>query len=586
MSLAVSQPATEASHSAELTTVSNPRPMLARLWLRIPIFLLLVAIACLACSKGLEFRRWAWDYTAQRNLRYYGDVSNGFGWGRVSNSVNLFNVYDLYSAGRINGPNGLDYTPLRLTIVTLWNHWAETKLGYTGSWNGSYELTWFMLTANTTAEFLSSVFVFLLIRHWIIRHDNATRPLLSPAPPFRGVFRGLLGAAFFWFNPAVVWDGHCFPQWDVWNAPFFLAAAYLACCEGWFAAGLCVVIGAFLKGQILLVAPIFLIWPIAQGRPGSAIRFICGFVLGGAMIALPWFNVSKPAIIWFLMAMAAIGLGAIPVLHVRLNWIAMTIFAVLVTALAWPWTSDAQLPLRFLAISVVLGTSLFYFAPPRMLPSLYALCAGILLLLLIPLYHGSSAWFSQGFEYGTKKLMWMATDRTYSLPWFLEAVYRWSDDPRVLVTMPQGFPLFGKRLEFRDLMLYIHAAGLLLCGIAAARHSRRGDPRFLVTLVAPWLIWFAFLTQLNNRYMIWAAGFSALLVGVSWGMALLGLVTTAIGWLAINDILHWPAMRGDPFFNRTLVIINEQMIFPIILLAAIYLYVAIAPSKKQQRRLV
>lgn len=586
MSLVVSELAAEPSSLDSRASIPGSSSILRRLWLRIPITLLCFALAYLGFLKGLEFREWAWRYTGSHGLRYSGDVSNGFGWGRVSNSVGLFNVYDLYSRGQLNGPNGLDYTPLRLTMVTFWNQWATKKSEQFYTWKGSYEQTQFMLTANATAEFISSVMVFLLIRLWIIRQDDATRPLLSRAPPFRGVFRGLVGAAFFWFNPAVVWDGHCFPQWDVWNAPFFLAAAFLGCCGGWFAAGLCVVIGAFLKGQILLVAPIFLIWPIAQGRPGAALRFISGFVFGGAMIALPWFNVSKSAIIWFLMATASMGLGTIFVMRIRLNWIWLTIIAVVAIGMAWPWTSDAQISLRFLALSVVMITALLRFAPPRIIPSLYALSAGILILLLMPLYHGSDAWFSQGFEYGTKKLMWMATDRTYSLPWFLEAVYGWSDNPRVLVTMPEGFPFFAKRLEFRDLMLYIHATCLVLCGVAAAMHSRRSDPRFLVTLVAPWLVWFAFLTQLNNRYMIWAAGFSALLVGVSWGMALLGLVITTIGWLAVNDILHWSFTSDNPEFRRILLVINNQMIFPILMLAAIVLYVAIAPGRKPQRRLV
>jgi hypothetical protein len=111
-------------------------------------------------------------------------------------------------------------------------------------------------------------------------------------------------------------------------------------------------------------------------------------------------------------------------------------------------------------------------------------------------------------------------------------------------------------------------------------HERRNDPRFLVALVTPWLCWFALLTQLNNRYLIWAAGFSGLLVGVSWGMTLLGVITSVIGWLAINDILHWSG--GHPQTTRMLNVINSQMIWPILLLAAIYLYMAVAPRSRRR----
>lgn len=556
--------------------IQSRRPPLQNIGLRLLIVLLLVGFSAIAFYYGHTFRRYVWDQTEE--MRYTGDVTCGFGWGQQANRFGLTNIYDLYSAGRISGPNALDYTPLRLTVVSLWARWAATHFPQVRGWRNDYDLTRPMLMANMTAELISSILIFLLIRMWIIRMDNARRPLGSEPPPFRGVVRGMIGALFFWFNPAVIWDGHAFPQWDVWNAPFFLAAALLASGNLWFAAGLAVVTGAFFKGQILLVAPLFLIWPIVQLRFGAMIRFICGFLVGGAMLALPWFNAQPTAIIWYGLVLLSMTLLCPFVLrwNLRNRWLILLVVVAL--ALAWPWTSKASPALRIVSLALVGGVAMLRFAPPRMLPSLYALAGSIAILMTIPLYNANTAWFSQGFEFGTQKLMWMATDGTYSLPGFLVDRYGWSNNPNVPVPLPAGLSFLGETIPFRRLMFTIYGTCLALCGLGAAMHERRSDPRFLVALVTPWLCWFAVLTQLNNRYLIWAAGFSGLLVGVSWGMTLLGVMTSIIGWLAINDILHWSG--GNPQTTRMLNAINSQMIWPILLLAAIYLYIAVAPRRK------
>ena len=83
---------------------------------------LLAAVALILCAlaltaAGLAVRRQQFDRTLA--LRFADDVSHGFGWGRIARQVGLFHVYDLQAAGRIdNPPNGLDYTPLRLTVMS------------------------------------------------------------------------------------------------------------------------------------------------------------------------------------------------------------------------------------------------------------------------------------------------------------------------------------------------------------------------------------------------------------------------------------------------------------------------------------
>src|SRR5215472_14996284 len=78
----------------------------------------LVVISIWLTFFGLEWRRQVWANTS--TIRYEGDVEHGYGWGQIGKRLGIFNVYDLFASGQIRFyPNELDYTPLRLAIVTL-----------------------------------------------------------------------------------------------------------------------------------------------------------------------------------------------------------------------------------------------------------------------------------------------------------------------------------------------------------------------------------------------------------------------------------------------------------------------------------
>src|SRR5262249_42525590 len=205
------------------------------LWLRITGIVILVLIAGLMLWRGLTLRKQAWDET--QGVRFQGDVSNGFNWGMTAYRTGLFVMYD----GLARGQGSFDYPPLRLAMVRCWAAWAQQYYPQYRSWANDYDLTYWMLRWNTIAELISSILVFLIIRHWRIRMDDARRDPIKQPRPFRGAIAGLIGAAMMWFNPAVVWDGHCWPQWDVWLVPFFLGAVLLASLDWWFPAGACIV---------------------------------------------------------------------------------------------------------------------------------------------------------------------------------------------------------------------------------------------------------------------------------------------------------------------------------------------------------
>jgi hypothetical protein len=120
----------------------------------------------------------------------------------------------------------------------------------------------------------------VLVRHWrrVCTGDESIKPTVL----------GLLCATLYWFNPAVLMNAHVWPQWDTWLAPFFVWAIYLGLINRWAAVGALVLVGAMLKGQMVAIAPLFLLWPLFAGRFWGAGRFVIGFVLSAFIITLPW----------------------------------------------------------------------------------------------------------------------------------------------------------------------------------------------------------------------------------------------------------------------------------------------------------
>jgi hypothetical protein len=355
--------------------------------------------------------------------------------------------------------------------------------------------------------------------------------------------------------------------------PFFLGTVLLACSEWWFAAGFCLVTGTFLKGQILLVAPIFLLWPIFQLRFDALFKFVAGFVTGAALIALPWLLATPTAITWFLLVMLAVALCTPLTLRLRIGWRWILGFSTAALLLAWPWRSGASVQVRLLAPALLGAVTLSRFLPARLLPHVHALAGAVAVFLMIPLNGASKTWFTAGFEYSTQRIMMTAVPGTYNLPSLLVTAYNWPNDPNFLVHLP----LLHQALRFRHLMLLIYAVCLVLCAAGAVMHIRRNDSRFLVAIITPWLCFFTLLTQMNNRYIMWAAGFSALLAGVNLGMALLGCVVTAISYAAIASVMNLHLSLGTPQDIRMFNAITPHLAWALVLAMVIYLYVAISP---------
>src|SRR5205814_3504657 len=231
------------------------------------------------------------------------------------------------------------------------------------------------------------------------------------------------------------------PQWDVWILPFYLFAALAALKNRWFCCGCLLAAGAMLKGQLLFVAPFFVLWPLWQKRWTRALRVLAGFTATAALIVSPWLLRSSTA------------------------WI---------------------------AVLTVGASSLFFVG--RGLPHRNAWIAGVIgcaTFVIGALTGGSFAWLQVGFIYGSEHYPYLFISSCYNLPSLLSKVGFSLKEP--LLSSHFGHLHFDVTLQWALRLLYLGA--LALCALGAARRMRDRDPCMLIAIAMPWLLMFALLGQ-------------------------------------------------------------------------------------------
>jgi hypothetical protein len=483
---------------------------------------------------GVQLRHLTWRET--KHLRFQRDIVNGFYWGsetikegrRLSpndppNSWHTFwrgylGLYDQVRRDAYKKQYNLDYPPLRLLVMSIWAR--EVRAKYPGAEDGTPEYVEPLLRVNMLAELMTAVGIFLLVRLVILRSGGATDSTLLRRLPLaqRAWGCGLCAACVAWLEPSTILDAHAWPQWDVWILPFYLFASIAALKRRWFWCGCLLAAGGMLKGQLLFVAPFFVFWPLWEKRWASALRMLAGFGATIALIASPW--LVRDSLGWIVLA-AAIGATA--------------------------------LPLRWLRSSHV-----------------WAFAAGIgavTAFLIGDLHGGSFAWLKVGFLYGSEHYPYLFISSCYNLP-SLMALLDWS-----LKTPYWSFHLGALHIAFtwQWTLRSLYLVALIFCGLGAARHARNRDPRVLIAIAAPWLVMFALLAQMHERYLLWGAVVSAVALGVNLRLSLLHFVFSIMSAAMITHVLLIdkklaPTLRAIDFLYRI------QPIASWILLAAVAIY--------------
>ena len=450
---------------------------------------------------GIQLRRWIGDTT--RHVRYQHDIVNGFYWGsevlaqarRVSPdeaSANswpgfcrgYFALYDRVKDKAYKNDYGLDYPPLRLLVMAIWA--KQVRSEFAGVDDGHPKLVNPLLKINLLSEMLSAIAIFLLVRLCVRQSSWATRSWLLNILPqqHRASICGLAAASVAWLEPSMILDAHGWPQWDVWVLPFYLFAALAALRNRWFWCGCLLAAGAMLKGQLLFVAPFFVLWPLWQKRWLPALRVLAGFLATIAVIVSPWLLRTSAA--WISVA----AVGAVSLLFLlRYRW---------PHGSAW--------------LAGIIGCAVF---------------------VIGALTGGSFAWLQVGFIYGTEHYPYLFISSCYNLPSLLSKV-DWSLKDSFLSA---HFGSLHLQITLQWTLRLLYLGALALCARGLARHLRDRDPRVLIAIAAPWLLMFALLGQMHERYLMWGAVVSAMALGVSVRLSIIHFIISIASTTMIVHVM-------------------------------------------------
>ncbi|HSV14913.1 MAG TPA: hypothetical protein VLI90_11675, partial [Tepidisphaeraceae bacterium] len=551
---------------------------------------MILDIAIAALVAGLIVRRWVWDQTEP--MRFVSDINNAFRQGTATLRIGYLNRYD-EDAGQhtFDQEFGFDYAPGRLAIATLWTRYVRTKLdGPSQDWRfvedwsqpfyararsavtpegkplTPYDLVRPLLIVNTTGEILAAIALFILVRRWTSGQRDSTpgsegtfddpdsSAARQEAPGSSEYLRtrrgagmkptilGLIAALFFWFNIAVIWNAHAWPQWDSWVLPFLLWALVAASFDCWFVAGALIATGAMFKGQILFSAPLFLLWPLWRGWPLAIARWLIGAATAVAACTGVWLlrsheEFNPDAIRWVITLAIAFALLVIA-LRPRWRWyVAMPIAAVACGIILWQFPILGARWILAASGATFLVAAIVTWASWRAIAYAAAAWVSTSVLLCAVLFGGSMAWYQIGIAYGARHYMQLTRGPANNLASILEENYQWRAPMETAMTLQPGrvagwiAPMVssdqttpytpGQPLDIplRSLLGAIYAVFVVLCSIGAAIQSKRGSPRFLIAVTAPWIVMFAVLPQMHERYLMWGAALSAMTVAISPGLA-------------------------------------------------------------------
>ncbi len=423
--------------------------------------------------------------------------------------------------------------------------------------------------------------------------------------PYRAPMCALVAGSLAWLNPSSLPDSFGWPQWDCWLPPFFLVAAVLISLDWWLAAGVLVGVGCMFKGQLLFVSPVLLLCPLLAGWPGRFFRVAVGTMVGAGMVIWPWLVTNQGALRWVFLGFTVGGFfcalsvtrgflrrqivelwdrlaADLPRSLTRTMLLAATAFGLSVAALIFAIVTRHGTP----AVVALFAVSIFvmpWVLPRRLLGAWLAFCFAMPLWLVGAYAGGSRTWWDIGFMYGTQRHpdIQLGANSLSNLSSLLHERYGWAlHDHAATIALPGLKPI---DLDMQALCGAIFGAAILLCSVAAAVHMRRRDARFLIVLIAPWVLFTILLTQMTARYMTLPAVLGSMLVGISAEMSLLPFLQTVLACVMLGNQM----LQSNPDTAPVTVSITQQT-FPdlgwlTVLLAAIFLVSAMMPTQRWRR---
>jgi hypothetical protein len=158
---------------------------------------------------------------------------------------------------------------------------------------------------------------------------------------------------------------------------------------------------------------------------------------------------------------------------------------------------------------------------------------GCAVLLIGAIFGGSFAWLQVGFVYGSEHYPYLFISSCYNLASLL-GEFGLSLKDSLLSARIGGLHL---HLTMQWALRLLYLGALALCARGVGRHLRNRDPRVLIALAAPWLMMFALLGQMHERYLMWGAVVSAVALGVSVRLTIVHFVISALSTAMIMHVM-------------------------------------------------
>ncbi|MGA2231130.1 MAG: hypothetical protein ABSH22_09560 [Tepidisphaeraceae bacterium] len=274
------------------------------------------------------------------------------------------------------------------------------------------------------------------------------------------------------------------------------------------------------------------------------------------------------------------------------------------------WPVDSELP-RVAGLFLLLGV----LVPPWFLKraALGVWVAAVLaasIWMSAYLYHGDWSWKTVGFEYGTRKFdrMALGTGALGNVPQILESRFGWDIHDTAMTFHPPDLAdalHLGKRgpngqftgwvhdwgldgsavqLDIRQFMMLVFVIMVVLGGFGAALQSRRNDPRFLACLASVWALMPSILCQMAQRYLMFGAAASCMLIAISPGLTVLHVIMSLIAAGVIGGQLlgSWDRSRSpriEDFMTR----FGPDDGWIMLVIGLVILYIALAPGRRPSR---
>jgi hypothetical protein len=304
--------------------------------------------------------------------------------------------------------------------------------------------------------------------------------------------------------------------------------------------------------------------------------------------------------------------------HSRWTWTAAAAILI-IAAVFWPWMLRPNRPDWFIGLlaGIALAAAAI-FLPSRNLPYLLATVAAGGLFACIALFHGGTGWWDCGIHYGSIHWPYLETGPTSNIPAVFQHRFGWDRDvEQIAFTLPAAgghWPRFlsvagwwpATDLDVTAKMLFntIYGVLLLVSGIAIGIQARRNDRRILVALVTPWIMFFLFAVQIQERYLLYGAAAAACCIGDSVGMALMGFLLTlcsAIMGFTCMLLYHDGDLDAfgrnlseafphifSPDSGHTLLqylqALHPDMAWGILVAGLVFLYHSLTPSRRKRPR--